>query len=857
MSSLGAVNLRSLRARKLRSLLSAAAIVLGVGMVFAVLLLVGTIHSTFDRLYDSFYGNTDIVVSGENAVGSMPEATIDRVRATRGVETASGTLVATFRRVDASGRADRDRAAQIYVVGVDYREPDPKRADRVAGRRPRSGPEIELARDWAVEQGISPGDRLRLATPTGIATLTVVGLYEFEGGLDLGGYGTASMPVDEARRIMDRPGVWDEISVVVEDGADVGAVRARLDADLGRGVDVLTAATKGEDIQEQLATFDVVLYFFSGIALFVGGFLILNSFNMTVFQRIRELGTLRALGASRARIARTVVGEALVLGAVGCVLGLGVGMGLAELLTGAMRSSGLPVSEIEFSAGALVAAVLTGLLATLAGAVWPAVRAGRVEPIRALVGGREARRPPRLRRAVIGVATFVPGLVLGGLLWFGNAAQSGGVLTGIGAIAVTMMMFVGMALLAPFVVLPLARLLAVPLRAVMPAEGRLASDAAQSNPRRTAATAATLLIALSVVVVNATMASSFVGSLSDELDRRLQRDLTVQPLGYQEFGPPQSPLSPALRDRIAALPEAGDVARRRALYLGEMPGDKAQEGLAVAYDPYEWDRVDRPDYEGADRAEVLRGLASGGVVLAKGFAEAAGLQVGDSVDLDGPSGARRGPVVGIADTFDAGGGRAIYMSLETMTQVYGAQGDFQLAVKARSPDARRPLEAKVNALLERDYPGAEALSNAEIKQENEDLINQQFGLFNAIVGIAVIVGAFGIVNTLSMSVLERTREIGVLRALGASRWRVRRAMGDESLLISLAGTIAGMVAGLVIAAVWVLAVSNDSFPGMHLKLPVGMLVTVAIAGVVIGVVAAILPARRAAKLDPLTALRYE
>jgi putative ABC transport system permease protein len=253
---------------------------------------------------------------------------------------------------------------------------------------------------------------------------------------------------------------------------------------------------------------------------------------------------------------------------------------------------------------------------------------------------------------------------------------------------------------------------------------------------------------------------------------------------------------------------------------------------------------------------VLDGLAAGGVVAAKAYAKDVGLKVGDRVRLEGASGSRRAQVVGIADTFDAGG-RTLQMSLATMAAVYGVRNDSQLVIKATSPGRRAALARSVDALLARDYPGLEALSNAEFKKSTTDAINQQFGFFNAIVAIAVLVGALGIVNTLTMSVLERTREIGVLRALGASRWRVRRTMADESLLISLAGTLSGMAVGLFVAVIWILGMRSTTFPGISMHLPVTMLVTITVLGVVIGVAAAILPARRAAKLDPLTALRYE
>jgi putative ABC transport system permease protein len=664
------MSLRSLRARPLRSLLTAGAIVLGVGMVFGVLLLVGTISSTFDRLYDSIYGRTDVVVSGERSIGSLPEATIDRVRAVPGVHSASGNIWSVFRTVDARGRVSRAMDGQVYTVGVDYAQPDPTTSKRVAGRAPRGGREVELPADWAARHGVEVGEPLRLWTPAGLADLRVVGLFEFAGGLDLGGYGTASMPIDAARRLMDKPGVWDEISVIADRGASADDVRARLDAALGDGVQVATPQTKGDEAQEQLASLNVILYFFSGIALFVGAFLILNSFNMTVLQRMREIGTLRALGASRGRVAKVLLAEAVLLGAVGSVVGLGVGLGLALLLVQAMQAFGMPVAALDLSAWPAIAAVATGLLATVAGALWPALRAGRISPLRALIGDRGVRRAPRRRRAVLGVALFVPGLVAGGLFWFGDTSE-GGALAAVAGIGMTMVMFVGMVLLAPYVVLPLVRAFAWPIRALMPAEGRLADDALRANPGRTAATAATLLVALSVVVVNATVASSFVGSISDELDRRFARDVTVQPLGYSDYAVLGRGIPSELASRIEALPETGAVARRRALFVPELP-QGGQEGLLVAYDPAEWDRVDDPAFTGARTPEALRGLAAGGVAPAEAYAKAVGLEVGDRIRLTGPAGVRTVPVVAIADTLD-GGGQVLQMSIATMAAVYGVR----------------------------------------------------------------------------------------------------------------------------------------------------------------------------------------
>jgi putative ABC transport system permease protein len=848
------LSLRALRARPLRSLLTAVAVVLGVGMVFGVLLLVGTLHSSFTQMFDAFYGRTDVVVSGRQSIGSVPDRTLQQVRGTDGVQSASPQIRGVFRLVGAGGRVLRGQDAQVYVAGVDFAQPDPTNSTEVAGRNPVAGRgEIELPADWAGRHDLGVGDVLRVATPTGVRALRVSGLYRFANGADVGGYGTGAMPITDARAVMDRPSGLDEIDVVAAGSTDPAVLRDRLAARLGDGVEVATPKTRTADVQDQLRSFDVVLYFFSGIAVFVGAFLILNSFSMTVLQRLREIGTLRALGAPDRRVARGILTEAALLGLVGSVAGLALGAVLAGLLLQAMKAFGLPVSSIDWAPWAAVVAVVVGLGATLAGAALPAVRASRIPPIQALVGESQARHAAGRRRLVWGLVLFLPGAVFGGVLWFGNSSNSA--LAGLGAALTTIVMFGGMVALAPFVVMPLVGALARPLRRIMPAEGRLAADAARVNPGRTSATAATLLVALSVVVVNATVASSFVGSIRDELDRTLSRDLTVQPIGFQEAGPPQGGLSPRVARDIAALPQTGAVAARRSFWIQPLPGSD-QQGLVLAYDPHAYARVDRIDYEGASRAAVLDGLDAGGVVLGKTYAQSTGKGVGDTLRLEGPSGVRTAPVVGIANTLD-GGGATVQISLRTMAQVYGVTSDSQLVVVAASPGQRAELARRVDALLARSFPNLEALSNAETKANITDAIDQQFAFFNAIVAVAVVVGALGIVNTLSMSVLERTREIGVLRALGASRWRVRRAMADESLLLSLAGTAAGLLVGLVVALSWVVGLRLTAYPQMAIHLPAGTIVLIAALGVLIGVAAAALPARRAARLDPLGALRYE
>ena len=853
LHSFAGIGARSLRTRPLRSALTTMGIVLGVGMAFGVLILVTTIHSSFGNLFDAIYGNTSVVVSGKSLVGSVPGPTLAKVRQVDGVESAVGSVSGIFHVVGEDGKAESGSKSTLFVSGRDFAAPDPAGSEIVSGHQPSSPGQIELEEGWARQEGLQAGDRLRLATPSGLAVLTVSGIFKLQTSLDLGGYGTAALPVQTARQLTGKRGVWDEVDVIAADGVSIPALQQRIAAVVGPGVEVATPAGKGEEANEAMASLDIVLYFFSGMAIFVGGFLILNSFNMTVLQRIREIGTLRALGASRRRIATSVVGEALILSVIGCALGLALGILLAEVLGAAMRSFfGLPLAALDVTVGAGITAIVVGLLATVAGSLYPALRAGRISPIRALTGGIGIEKPPGARRAIAGAVLFFPGLAIGGLFWFSNQRGALAALVGIGS---TVTMFVGMVLLAPFVVMPIVRLLAIPARAIMPAEGRLAADSLRANPLRTSATAAALVVTLSVVVVNSMMSTSFIGTINSELDARFARDLTVQPAGYSSYGPPMSGIDNSLREKIAALPGAGTVTPQRIVYTTHLPGSDSP-GLLTAVDPSQWPRVDHSGYEGASTEQAMTGIARGGAVLGKGLADEAGLAIGDTLTLNGASGQVRAPIVATVDTLESGG-NVVTISLATMKRVYGIESDSILAVTAASPGQRKQLGAEVDRLLERDYPGFEAVSNQEVKQQYGDAIDQQFAFFNAIIGIAVVVGLLGIINTLSMSVLERTREIGVLRALGGSRWRIRRAMLDESLLISLAGSFAGIVAGLLVGAVWIFSVRESSLVGLQLLIPTGILIVIAVLGVVIGTLAAILPARRAARLDPLQALTYE
>ena len=395
----------------------------------------------------------------------------------------------------------------------------------------RSGNEVVVERNWARDRGVRLGDAVSALAPSGRARLRVVGVFSFSSGLSFGGQGLAGMPLATARRLFDQPEGFHTISVRLQDRDQVELVRRRLKARLGDAVQVETPSEVAGDVKEQLKALDVVLMLFSGMALFVGGFLILNSFTMTVLQRTRELGMLRTLGAGRRDVARSVLTEAAVLAVAGTVAGLALGLGMAQLLIALLRGLDVPVGHLQVSAGSAAAAAAAGIVATLLGAALPARRAARVSPMQAAQGGgATGRERPGLGASPSALALFLPGLLLGGRFWFGDQAAAGS--SGPSA-ASRARWRCSPGWSSPRPSSSRRSSAGSPCRcgACSPTTGRLAADAATANPRRTAATAIALSVGLSVVVVNATMARSFVTTIEQQITAGYERDLTVQPLG--------------------------------------------------------------------------------------------------------------------------------------------------------------------------------------------------------------------------------------------------------------------------------------------------------------------------------------
>ncbi|MGB1582645.1 MAG: ABC transporter permease, partial [Solirubrobacterales bacterium] len=322
---------RSVRARKGRAFLNAAGIVLGVALFFSVLSLSKTIVSTFDELFSSVYGETDLIIAGNEGVGTVEESVLDKVRSTKGVEDTQSVVFAIMSLVK-DGEVGGSQADQVFTNGVTPDSPELSGAQIVAGADTLDGNQVQLDEGWAKSNGLEPGDTAKFATPTGVHEFTVSAIFKIGKGLDFGGSGFGVINQDLARDLFDSPTGYTEIDIALEPGADLETVRAELEKILPEGVEAKTPNDVADDINAQIQGFNIILYFFAAMSLFVGGFLILNSFNMTVAQRLREIGMLRTLGASRKIVRRMILIEALLLGFIGSLFGIVVGLLLTQLM---------------------------------------------------------------------------------------------------------------------------------------------------------------------------------------------------------------------------------------------------------------------------------------------------------------------------------------------------------------------------------------------------------------------------------------------------------------------------------------------------------------------------------------------
>ena len=846
--------LRGLATRKLRSALTAIAILLGVTMISGTFVLTDQIDRAFVQIFEQGNAQIDVVVKDKPPFEDqqtevyLDADVVDRVREVDGVALAEpflqvqGYLVANGEQLVSQGGAPNFVFSSLPQAMNPYTP--------IAGRLPEASGEVAVAKEIAEQGKLEVGQAAQLATQAGAKDVTVVGILQFgDGTTSLGGSTSVIAPFADVQSWWSLDGKASFIYAKSADGVSEDELADRVRSALDDpGLIVQTAA---EDSAEQASELNALigrlirfaLLGFAGVAVLVGAFIIFNTFSITVAQRTREFAMLRTIGASRRQILGTVVGEAFVIALaatlVGLVLGLGFAWGLNRVFE--LVGFGLPATGLRMPWQTVVVCLVVGIGVTGLAAIGPALRATRIAPVSAL---REGAAPPRGRLARLTPLVGVLIGVLGGAGLVAGLTQDIGTtqrlaILAAGAIAV----FIGVAVLSRYLVRPVVHAAAPPITAVAGGVGRIAAENAGRNPARTAVTAAALMIGIGLVVFVTIFVGGLKESFTGAIDDSLESELIVTAQG---FGSPL-PLEvlPAVR-AVEGVQVASPVGGTP-VQIG--PGTFALIGV----DPTDIDQVYSFDWDEGDDA-LVGGLGTDGALVEANVASDLGVGVGDAVDVTSINGESASfEVRGLyTDEQFLNGVTVTQEALKPLLQS-NATGINTLFVKEAEGADSAQVQAAVEAALA-PFPTAQVQSNAEIKEQIESGVNQLLVIFYALLALSVIISLFGIVNTLVLSIFERTREIGMLRAVGTTRRQLRRMIRWESVITSIIGGVLGVLIGILFG--WVTARGLEA-EGIVFILPIGTLLIFLGLSIVAGVVAAILPARRAAKLDVLEALQYE
>jgi putative ABC transport system permease protein len=837
---------RNLAAHKVRLGLTALAVTLGVSFVAGTLIFTNTLQNTFNTLFAQVGKGTDVVVRGKAAFtgaqgqtdrAPVPENLLPRIREVPGVAKALPNIVGYAAVVGRGGQVVANTGPPtLGVAWQTDRDLSPLRL--TAGRGPRSPGEVAIDSVTAAKAGYRPGDQVKILTRGPARPMRLVGIFQFGSLGNLAGATlTAFDPATAARLLLPHPGQVSEIDVHASPGVSQRTLKGRIQAILPGGFEAVTGAQVQREnttmIQQGLKFLNTFLLVFGFVAVFVGAFIIFNTFSMLVAQRTKELALLRAVGASRGQVTRAVMGEALGVGVLAGTTGLGLGFGLAQLLRVLLSAFGvsLPASGLSLDAQAVIWSYVVGIAVTLVAAYGPARRAGRVPPVAALRDDvAMPARSLRLRVVAGSVVTLAgAGLTAGGLARALSGASTAA-LTGAGAATV----FVGAAMLAPGVSRPVVRLLAAPFPAIFGAPGRLAKQNALRSPRRTAATASALMIGLALIGAVSVLNSSARVSIDNAVATGFGADYVVTSRSFVPFG---TEVTTALAD-VPGVSAAVPLYVASAKLSGRVQFVTAGDAGGIAR---------------ALRLSVVAGAANGrGLLVPEAFATAHHLKPGGAVPVQFEDGyTARVLVSGIFATSQ------IFSNVVLPPGLYRAHVSrpfvndvFLTLQKGAGSAVRKDLDSVLAG-----YPNLKLLDQTGLKQDVKGQIATLTNIVLALLLLAVIIAAIGIVNTLALSVVERTREIGLLRAVGTSRRQLRRMVRLEAVVISVFGALLGLVLGVAFGAALRRSLASDGFSA--LSIPVAQLVAYLAGAAVIGIVAAVWPAWRASRLNVLTAIAFE
>ena len=855
--------LRNLLDKKIRFALTTLSVVIGVTFVVGTFALTDSLRSTFGDLAEDIAGETDLTVRARQEVGneadrpSVPDSLLGQIAAIDGVAEATGMVQArNVVIVDGEGNAIRPQGPP--ALGMNF-------SSRVffviEGRAPDGPGEFVVDATTATGNALDVGETYTVHGPIRSQPFDLVGIFNFgspETNTSLG----QTMSVfdnDTAQQFLGFDDQLMEIRVLVEASAEVGDVQSAIGA-LGQDYEVITqevaATEQTEQFQSVLNVFTSILLVFAFIAVFVSAFIINNTFQIVVTQRVREIGLWRAVGVTPRQVSRSIVVESAVVGLLSTAIGIAVGMVLSVAMRAIIRASGfgLPSGPLVLRPRTVVLAVVIGLGVTMLASIVPAMRARRITPVAALAHDYRIERSGWRRRVAVGGAVTVAGVVC---LAFGMAGVGSTAtvlaLTGIGALVT----FVGLNVASPAMARPVVRVLGRPIQALFGTPGKLACENAARNPRRTASTAGALMIGVTLMATTAVVGASVRNTVADALTDAVSADFFVRN--------DQSPFDPAsgfpaqVVDDLDDLDEIESVVGYRVAFSGMSVGGQSRDLVSADFDAVE-DHLDG----GVISGSIAAGDPLTGVALHVDPAGDLGVAVGDTLEATFPD--NETVTLTVAAIYTDAVIYGNWLIDNALWELHLSRRDYRFATAvvagmsdqgltgAQQADLLERSQAAISEVLTR-YPGVIGENRAEFREANESLVNSIFAVITVLLGLSFVIALVGITNTLALSVFERTREIGLLRAVGMTRRQLRRAVRWEAALVATFGGLMGVVVGMVLGVAGSLA-TPDSFI-TTVDVPYGTLAVYVVAAGLAGLLAAVLPARRAGRMNILDAIAHE
>ena len=852
------VALKGLWGRKLRTVLTALAIVLGVSMISGTYVLTDTITASFTKVVDGSYENADAVVSGKVAfkntnsnteeTPAFPDTVLAKVKGLPDVAAAAGTINDQVKLIDRNGKVISTKGGESIGTSA-----DPKNDARftplklVSGQWPVGNGQIAIDQRTSEKQDYSIGDTIGVAADQGVRQFEITGIAKFSSSASIGASTIAIFDVPTAQDLFHKEGKFDEVQVAAKQGVAPEKLVGEIRPLLPETAQVKTAEAQTQeavdDINEGVGIFQKILLAFGFIALFVGAFVIANTLSITIAQRMREFATLRTIGGSRRQVLRSVMLEALVVGIMASLIGLFFGLAIAKGLNALFSALGVefPSGGTVFATRTIVVSLLVGVVVTLLASLRPAIKATRVPPIAAV---REGANLPASRLSrwgpIVSIVTLAVGILLLVYGIFGSGLSTATRLMALGF--GTLILFVGVAMNAKRTVRPLAAVLGWPGTKIGGTAGTLARENAMRNPSRTASTASALMIGLALITFVAILGAGLRTSFGDAVDKLFVADyaLTAQN-GFDPF-------TKEADDAVAVTPGVTAVSGIRAGDARVF--DKNVQVTAVP--PNTAQTIDIDWLQGG--TNVPAQLGKDGAFVDEDYAKDHHLKIGSPIAVKTPTGQVLDlRLKGIFDPPKGGSPfGSVTMSDATFDANYAKPRNLMtlINIKGGVNDANTArLDLSVHS-----FPDAKVVTASEFKKIQLDDINLTLNLLYGLLGLSVIISLFGVVNTLVLSVFERTRELGMLRAIGMTRSQVRRMIRHESIVTALIGAALGIAVGVFLAILTTQALSDE---GIVLAIPWTTIGVFVVATIVAGMLAAILPARRASRLNILKALQYE